>query len=291
MFQQIAQSSLNKVSSTLKSLYSLRVNKIHKFQSKVNIAIEMGPFLLKTASTVAELKKALRLRYQVFYCELQGTPQNLGFDVDEFDFLCDHLIIIDKKNQKTVGTYRLNCSQFNTQFYSENEFNIDRLKKLPFIKLELGRACIHREYRTGVVISLLWKGIGEYMNKTNSDLLFGCASIKTNSPREAALLYRLFYEQNRLKPEFFAPPSIKFNMPQLDLWIQRFNTPLSEEEKLEAQKLIPPLFRAYLKIGAYVGGSPAWDPDFKCIDFLTILNKEDLNKSLWKKYKLHSESF
>mgnify|MGYP001582332625 CR=1 FL=1 len=127
------------------------------------------------------------------------------------------------------------------------------------------------------------------MVSSKAQFLFGCGSIKTTDPREAALLYRYFYEDKRIVPEYFAPPTAAFTMPQLDLWLNKFKNPLSEELRAEAEKLIPPLFRAYLKIGSYVGGEPAWDAEFKCIDFLTILHKEDLNKSLWKKYKLDSE--
>lgn len=289
MLEEIAYNSLNKVSSTLKSLYTLRQNKIHKFKPKITLKIEMGPFLLKTVTHVPELKEALKLRYEVFYKELLGIKKGTGYDTDEFDSVCDHLIIIDKKAQRIVGTYRLNCNDKLENFYSSKEFNLQRLMENPGIKLELGRACIHKDYRRGIVISLLWKGIAEYMNQSKANILFGCASIKTSSPREAALLYKYFFETNRFTPSYFTPPTIAFNLPQLDLWLQNFTAPLTDKEKDEAQSLIPPLFRAYLKIGAYVGGAPAWDSEFKCIDFLTILNKEDLNKSLWKKYKLESE--
>lgn len=289
MLNEIAYTSLHKVSSTLKSIYSLRHNKIHKFKSKVSLKIEMGPFLLKTVSSVPELKEALKLRYEVFYKELLGAKAKSGYDIDEFDSICDHLIIIDKKTDQIIGTYRLNCNVKLEKFYSSKEFNLQRLLENPGVKLELGRACIHKDYRRGVVISLLWKGIAEYMNQTKATLLFGCASIKTSSPREAALLYKYFFETNRFTPEYFTPPTLAFNLSQLDIWIQNFSAPLTDREKEEALSLIPPLFRAYLKIGAYVGGAPAWDSEFKCIDFLTILNKEDLNKSLWRKYKLDSE--
>lgn len=289
MLNEIAFNSLHKVSSTLKSIYTLRLHRIHKFKPKVEVQIEMGPFVLKTITTVKELKEALLLRYQVFHREMLGAKIPYGYDIDEFDFLCDHLVIKDKKSNKIVGTYRLNCSLFTTEFYSAKEFNLQRILDQKGTKIELGRACIQKDYRRGVVISLLWKGIAEYMNLSQAKILFGCASIKTSSPREAALLYRYFFETNRFTPEYYAPPTIQFNLPQLDLWINNFEGGLSEQETAEAIALIPPLFRAYLKIGAYVGGAPAWDSEFKCIDFLTILNKEDLNRSLWKKYKLDSE--
>ncbi len=128
------------------------------------------------------------------------------------------------------------------------------------------------------------------MNSSKAQYLFGCGTIKTANPREAALLYKYFLDDKRIVPEFLCPPTVAFTMPELDLWIQKFKNPLTEAETEEASKLVPPLLRTYLKVGCYIGGEPAWDEEFQCIDFLTILNKEALNKSLWKKYKLDSDS-
>jgi putative hemolysin len=281
---------IQRVSSAVQEYYQLRSNKIHKFRPKFEIHHEVGPFLLKTVTTVDELKEALTLRYQVFHCEMIGKTKLTGIDVDSYDFLCDHLIIKEKKSNKIIGTYRMNCSLYSEDFYSAQEFHLQRIIDQPGVKIELGRACIHKDYRKGSVISLLWRGIADYMSATRAQLLFGCASIKVQTPREAALLYRYFFEEKRFTPEYFAPPTAAYTMPLLDLWIQNFKGPLTESERTEVETLIPPLCRAYLKIGAYLGGEPAWDKEFKCIDFLTILHKEDLNRSLWKKYKLDSGS-
>ena len=285
----LAVSSLSRVRSAIKSMYQMRRNRIYQFKPKVEIQIELGPFIIKTATQVSELKEALTLRYQVFYREMIGLQKPLGIDVDEFDALCDHLVILEKRTSRVVGTYRMNCSRFSHQFYSAREFNLKRIMDQPDAKIELGRACIHKDFRKGFVISLLWRGIAEYMAASDGKILFGCASVKTQNPREAALLHRYFFEEHRLSPEFFCPPTFPFTMPHLDLWMQNFKSPLTADQRKDAETLVPPLFRAYLKIGAFVGGEPAWDSEFKCIDFLTILRREDLNKVLWKKYKLSSE--
>jgi putative hemolysin len=270
-------------------MYQMRLNRINKFKPKIEVYSEVGPFVVKTVSNVQELKEALRLRYQVFHREMIGKSKGVGVDVDEFDFLCDHLAIVEKKTNRMVGTYRLNCSEFSQDFYSGREFNLDRILAQPGIKLELGRACIHKDFRRGVVISLLWRGIAEYMSLSQAQLLFGCASIKTENPRQAALLYKYFVSKGRIIPEYLAIPTKIYTMPKLDLWIQFFQNPLTEAEIKEVEELIPPLCRAYIKIGAFIGGEPAWDAEFKCIDFLTILHREDLNRTLWKRYKLDSE--
>lgn len=288
MINQLALNSLGRVTEILESAYRLRANRIHKFKSKVDIFVEVGPFVVKTANTVEELKEAFRLRYQVFYREMIGVSRKKGLDIDEYDALCDHLVIVEKRTGKIVGTYRLNCSLYSDHFYSAREFDLSRILAAPGVKLELGRACIHKDYRKGIVISLLWRGIADYMAATNSQILFGCASVKVDQPREAALLYRHFFETNRFTPEYSAPPTPAYTMPKLDFWIASRQDDLTDVERVEAESLIPPLCRAYLKIGAFLGGKPAWDEEFRCIDFLTVLHREDLNRSLWKKFKLAS---
>lgn len=268
----------------------LRKHKVHKFQTKVQIYQEAGPYILKTVSHSEELVQALKLRYEVFHLEMMGKQKKTQVDVDMFDFVCDHLIIVDKKSQKIIGTYRLNCSLFSSQFYSAEEFNLRKILEQPGAKLELGRACIHADHRRGIVISMLWRGIAEYMNATGSQILFGCASIKTESARSAALIYQYFKQQGRFKDDLLTPPTAAYSMENLDLWIASFkDRPLTEAEITEAESLIPALCRAYLKAGAYLGGEPAYDPAFHCIDFLTILPIENLNRTLWRKYKLGAD--
>lgn len=286
MINTIAYSSFGRVSSNLQSFYQLRLNRIHKFKSKIDIHIEVGPFEVKTVTNVEELKEALSLRYEVFHREMLGKKSPFGFDVDEFDFNCDHLIIKEKRSNQIVGTYRLNCSLFTQNFYSGKEFLISHLFEQPGVKLELGRACIHKDYRRGVLISLLWRGIAEYMAASEARILFGCATVKTDDPRDAALLTRYFEEEGRILPDYRTRPTIPFTMPMLNYFMNEVRSPLTEAQRAHAEELLPPLCRAYIKIGASIGGEPAWDQEFQCIDFLTILRREDLNRTLWKKFKL-----
>ncbi|HWU44364.1 MAG TPA: GNAT family N-acyltransferase, partial [Bdellovibrio sp.] len=192
----------------------------------------------------------------------------------------------EKRTNKIVGTYRVRCSEFTSNFYSAKEFIMNPILQQPGVKLELGRACIHKDFRRGVVISLLWRGIADYLAASDSQFLFGCASVKTDDPRDAALLTHYFEEEGRINPGFRTRPTLPFTMPMLGFFKEEIRGSLTEHQKKEAESLLPPLCRAYLKIGAYIGGDPAWDREFHCIDFLTILHREDLNRTLWKRFKL-----
>ncbi len=289
MINSIAYASLGKVTQNLQSFYQLRLNKIHKFKSKIDINSDVGPFVIKTVTNTEELREALSLRYQVFHHEMLGKKPN-GVDVDEFDFKCDHLIIKEKKTNRIIGTYRLNCSLFTDNFYSSKEFMLNHIFNLPGVKLELGRACIHKDFRRGVLISLLWRGIAEYMAASEAKYLFGCATVTSEDPRDAALLTRYFEEEGRIIKEFRTRPTLAFTMPLLSHFMDEARGPLTETQRAQAEELLPPLCRAYLKAGASIGGEPAWDRDYECIDFLTILQREDLNRTLWRKYKLDSSA-
>lgn len=286
MINSLAYTSLEKVSGNLQSFYQLRLNRIHRFKPKIEIQTDVGPFVMKTVTTVDELKEALALRYEVFQKEMIGKKAPTGIDVDEYDFDCDHLIVKDKRSDRIVGTYRLNCSLFTNNFYSAREFILAPIFRQPGTKLELGRACIHKDFRRGVLISLLWRGIAEYMAAADAQVLFGCATVMTDDPRESALLTRYFEEEGRMISGPRVRPTLPYTMPMLSYFLDEYRNPLSAEQKAAAEELLPPLCRTYLKIGAAIGGEPAWDREFSCIDFLTVLDRQDLNKTLWKRYKL-----
>lgn len=272
---------LQRVSDLFHRYYSSRLHRIHEFVPKVEINFKIGSFRVKTASTRDELKECLRLRHEVFYKELlnQETPHK--WDIDQFDLFYDHLIIQDERNAVTVATARLNAFPELNRFHSEQEFNLSRIMSQGSNQIEVGRVCIKKEYRRGLVLALLWKGIGDYVARTKSQIIIGIMNFQIATPREAALLQRYFFEANRLTPEFLAPTHLAYKMPELEAWESYFKRNLTMEEKLEADSLIPFFCQSYLKLGAFIGGEPAWNPEFNCIQFLTILQREDLNRSLW----------
>ncbi len=255
-------------------LKTMEMNRLKKFKSKISFNIEKKNYILKTAENYDELLQALQLRHTVFYEELLKKKDFREIDVDRFDLNCDHLCIFEKSNGRLVGTYRMNSSVFNRKFYSTTEFKMKRVLKLPGNKLELGRACVHPEFRNGVTIALLWKGIEEYMKMSKSDYLFGCSSVKTTDIDDIKAIYQYLSGKNYITHAFEVKPKGKFRVNK--------NVFKSEEEgKFEENHLvikkIPSLLNAYLKAGAVICGVPALDKDFKCFDFFTLLPVSELN--------------
>jgi len=214
-----------------------------------------------------ELREAQRLRYRVF-AEEMGAHLNgpSGLDVDAFDAYCDHLLVRDANTLKVVGTYRVlppHQAARIGKLYAESEFDISRLAHLRDKMVEVGRSCVHPDYRSGSVIMSLWGGLAGYMMQHGYETMLGCASVPMgDGGHYAANLYCTLREQAMVAPEYRAFP----------------HTPLPVDELATgAHAAPPPLVKGYLRLGAKICGAPAWDPDFNVADFLTLFRLSDIN--------------
>lgn len=256
---------------------------ISKWKSKAQLRIEVGPYVLQMAHTKEQVLECFRLRHEIFCVDMAGQATKSGLDYDKYDFFCDHLIIVHEPTQKIVGTYRMNFSETSDIFYTESEFEMQEWISRQSSFVELGRACIHKDHRRGAVISLLWRGIIEYMKRMDADSLVGCSSVKVTDARSAALIYKYFEITGVLSEEIFTPHD-KYKMPDLLFWLMVFGKGLSDRQMAEAEEKIPSLLKSYLKAGAKVSSFPAYDKDFKCIDFATVLTRSELDGKLAKKF-------
>lgn len=253
------------------------VRKQDQISARIQLLIDTSKYRVRIADSNADFQKVMRLRYEVFIKEMQKKENAVRVDLDEFDFAADHLIVEDVKSDEIVGTYRLLCSRFTDQFYSESEFDLGHFLSLEGAKLELGRACIHKDHRRGIVISLLWRGILEYACKVRAKYLFGCASLWSNDIREAVSVYRAFKNQGHFSTEIEVNPTHKYIHPHYSV---QLGVESAEEEKGE----IPSLLRSYLKAGAKVCSGPAYDAAFECFDYFVIMNLGELDKAFQERF-------
>ncbi len=285
MYKQSVDSK--KLSPLAETLLKPRYLALKNFKPKVNIFIEKERFIIKTAQNHEDLAAILRLRYDIFYRELLEKKCILtGIDIDKFDFICDHLIIIDKKTSRYIGTYRLLCSLFSKRFYSATEFDLNSILALPGVKLELGRACVHKDYRTGSTITHLWRGISSYMNETGTKYLFGCSSVKNQDKSEIARIYRHLSDNHLTPVHYRAYPKRKFKIKKLPQILQTLEQTRPADQDESVVELIPALLKSYINMGALVCGEPAYDRKFKCADFLTLFDIENSSLQAKRKYRL-----
>jgi putative hemolysin len=148
------------------------------------------------ARTRDDVRAAQRLRWQVFVEELgaQVDSPDPGLDVDRFDPYCEHLLVRRGATGDVVGTYRMLPPERVARaggFYAETEFHLTRLLALHRRMVEVGRACVRADHRTGAVISLLWSGLLRYLVERGHEFVVGCASIVLGADmRPAAALCR-----------------------------------------------------------------------------------------------------
>lgn len=267
--------------SGLKGLIPFRGSrKLFPKDPLARVFMESSMFVVKTVDSADERNQCFQLRHRVMCYEFgknSTTPE--GLDQDRFDQWADMLIIKDKQSRQVVGTYRLLCSLRAPAFYSSSEFALGELFAEQGVKVELSRACIAKEYRKGTVIALLWRGIYDYMTQVNADYLFGCCSVENIGYPKVLEMIRYLSEKGHLEHKYNAPP-----LPAYDPSAQLIKSwaETQEEEKTQTRSL-PPLMRAYLNAGAKLLAVPAFDPEFNCFDFLTMMSLKNLNQTHVKK--------
>lgn len=256
------------------------------------IHAEVGQYRLRLAESQADREAACRLRFKVFNIELgEGLESSYetGLDTDRFDAICEHLLVEDKLNRRVVGTYRMQSGQtaaLHLGYYSEQEFNLAPYEPLRAGILELGRASIDREHRTPEVLMLLWRGIAQYATDMGLRYLLGCSSLNSNDPAEGWRMYRRL-QDSRVAPEFETSPtaayacpagSIDFDQQDPDAQPSSCKTEGPGDFATPPDAIrIPRLLRTYLAIGARIAAPPAWDREFRTIDFLTLLDLQSLS--------------
>jgi putative hemolysin len=188
-------------------------------------------FSVGLAQTLEEVIDCQRLRYLVFNCELgEGLDSSArsGLDRDQFDFICDHLMVHDTATSELVGTYRMQSgyrAKGNLGYYGEGLFEFGPFEAIRAEVLELGRACVHQEYRNTAVLHMLWRRIARYASSCGAR-----------------------YEA--LREKYLVEPALR-TQPRVDhRWEATHDFAVAPQP--------PRLFRAYLEISAKLCGPPLW---------------------------------
>ncbi len=230
-----------------------------------------GPsYRVRLAESPDDLRAAQALRFLVFNVELQeGLARSFAscLDIDEFDEVCDHLLVEDSRTGEIVGTYRLQTGESagcHHGYYSAREFDFATFETMRAQMLELGRACIHHEHRSYAVLSLLWRGIGQYASRHNTRYLIGCSSLTSQDAGVGAATWQ------RLANHLAPPRWRTLPMPE---HVCALDQPAAHAPKT------PKLLAAYLSLGAMLCGPPAIDRDFGTIDFLTLVDLQSAAQS------------
>lgn len=222
-----------------------------------------------------EVRAAQRLRYSIFAREMGArldTPANAAYaehDIDMYDDYCEHLLVRDTTTGEVVGTYRVltpvQAKRIGTT-YTDTEFDLTRLRNMRSRMVELGRSCVHRDYRQGGVIMALGGALFEFMASNHFETMIGCASIPM-SHHGAATGDAAASIWGQLRKTDLAPIEHQV-FARTPLPVERFDATLDVQP--------PALIKGYLRLGAKVLGPPAWDPAFHSADLPIMARLEDL---------------
>ena len=240
----------------------------------------IGQLEVSLAHDRRSIKRLQALRYKIFYRHGRAIAdlrtRLTGRDIDSFDDLCDHLMVVDRSLAKgascespIVGTYRLlrqEVAERHGGFYSAGEFEIaDLLKRHPGKRfLELGRSCVLPAYRSKRAIELLWRGIWTYVREHRIDVMIGCASFEGTEREHLARSLSFLYHFARA-PEPWRAAACSLRRVEMDLM------PRSAIDVRRGWHELPPLIKGYLRAGAFVGDDAVFDAQFRTTDVLVVL--------------------
>ncbi|MBY0560234.1 GNAT family N-acyltransferase [Hyphomicrobium sp.] len=264
----------------------------------------VGNLEVRLARTWSEIKLAQRLRYQVFYEEMSAVPTRLAQfrrrDEDAYDALCDHLLVVDvdqtkpgragrPERPKVVGTYRIlrqEVAERGPGFYSASEYDISpllRRKASTHRFMELGRSCVLSPYRSKRSVELLWHGLWTYVRENRIDVMIGCASFEGIDLDEHRMALS-FLHHRALAPE-------EWRCRAKDhLYIPMNRMPEAEIDQKAALKAMPPLIKAYLRLGAYFGDGAVLDKQFGTTDVLVIMPVANIDPRYFEHYGTPNET-
>lgn len=217
-----------------------------------------------------QIRAVQKLRYQVFSAEYgsnlgSDTP---GLDADHFDRLCDHLIVSNRSTGLPVATTRiLPADRVSSvaSLYCAGEFDLSAFTRISGSLAELGRTCVHPDYRNGSTIAMLWSALADYLLRHRIDYIIGCASIGMSDGGHRARAVASRLQKTCMADACFRVRPLR-QLPYLA------GTPAAEQPVI-----LPPLIRTYIRLGARICGAPCWDPVFRCADLLVMLEVRKLS--------------
>lgn len=234
------------------------------------VAPEKSGLYVELASTAEDVLASQQLRYRVFAEEMGARLHSAtaGIDEDRFDAYCQHLLVRERDSGRIVATTRLLVDEQARRaggFYSQSEFAMETILALPGRRLEVGRTCVDPGYRQGAAIAVLWSGLAAFVSLHHIDYLFGCASIglEDGGVRAHAIM-------DRVRQQAMTDPTVRV-VPRHALPA----APAYEPDRVKAP--LPPLLKAYFRLGAQAAGEPCLDEDFNVADVFVLVDVDRID--------------
>lgn len=231
------------------------------------IGLRKGRYVARLAEGEADISAAQRLRYLAFVAGTGAAPRPDGRDADTFDDACRHVLIEEAKTGALVCTFRLLELPGGAEIgrsYSAQYYGLEGLAEIPGPLVEMGRFCIHPEWRDPDILRVAWGAVTNYVDQAGVQLLFGCSSFHGTDAREYADAFAML-KARHLAPKRFLP---RVKAPQVFRFAARLRR---KPDAKKAMLKMPPLLRSYLLMGGWVSDHAVVDRDLNTLHVFTGL--------------------
>ncbi len=175
---------------------------------------------------------------------------------DDFDALCRHVLIEDRKSGQLVCTFRIQDFHGGAEVsrsYSAQYYGLEALETYTGRMLEMGRFCVHPEWHDGDILRVAWGAMTAYVDENGVELLFGCSSFDgTDWLAHADALAML--KHRHIGPQHWLP---RVKAPNVFKFAARLRR---KPDAKRAALAMPPLLKTYLMMGGWVSDHAVVDP-------------------------------
>lgn len=227
-----------------------------------------GRYEVLTATTDSDIREAQRLRWLCFLGRSAKDDQPDALDADDYDSRCDHVVIRDAESGVMVACFRMLTLESGAAIgdsYSARYYNLSRLRDFPGRMVELGRFCIHPEWRDPDILRLAWGALAQHVDARGVELLFGCSSFIGTDTAGYADAFAMLRERH-LAPKRWLP---RVKAPNVFRFARALR--LKRPDPRAAMAAMPPLLRSYLAMGGWVSDHAVVDAQMDTLHVFTGL--------------------
>lgn len=225
-----------------------------------------GRYRARRAQSNDDVIACQQLRYLAFMQQrgIDGAPDAL--DTDEFDSICEHIMVEDQRSGQLVCCFRMlpmdNGSQIGKS-YSAKYYDLRQLQDFPGKLVEMGRFCIHPAYADPTILRVAWTAMTRFVDEEGIELLCGCSSFEGVEADNYADAFALLKEKH-IAPSRWMP---RIKAPNVFRFANIFK--LRRPDMKQALGKMPPLLRTYLVMGGWVSDHAVIDNDLKTLHVFT----------------------
>ena len=237
----------------------------------------VGRYRARYASSQIDVLAAQSLRYQCF--NLSNKDE---LDVDEFDALCQHVLIENLETEKLICCYRIlkfDSGKNISSSYSSQFYDLKVVENFTEPMIEVGRFCIDPEENDPSVVLTAWAALAQIVVHNQTELLFGCSSF------EGIEKEKYFDSFALLRDRYMAPDHWRPKIKAAQVFCYSKDL-IYKVNKKKALLNMPPLLKTYLSMGAWVSDHAVVDLNMKTLHLFTGMEISKIPKSR-KKFLLN----